>query len=134
NVVEPRSDFDLPIRELRREQLLCTAGVGCLAIAAAIIASRRFSVPLRQLTDAAEKITHGDWRARADVNTHDEIGELAHTFNDMVPKLKERAKMEDALRLAMEIQRHLLPKNAPKIAGLDVAGVNIPADQTGGDY
>jgi len=38
------------------------------------------------------------------------------------------------LDVARSIQEHLLPSKPPKMAGLDVAGRNIPADSIGGDY
>jgi len=39
-----------------------------------------------------------------------------------------------ALQLAAEVQRGLLPKNAPQIPGLDIAGKSLPCDEVGGDY
>ena len=35
---------------------------------------------------------------------------------------------------AAEIQRNLLPREAPRIAGLDVAGISLPCRSVGGDY
>jgi serine phosphatase RsbU (regulator of sigma subunit) len=133
-VVERRAEFDAPLRQLRREQVLHGAVVAVAAVALGLLAARLLVRPLRNLTEAAGRVARGDWTARAAQTTEDEIGALAQTFNAMVPQLQERAKLEDALRLAQEIQRHLLPTRPPQIAGLDVAGVNIPADQTGGDY
>lgn len=46
-------------------------------------------------------------------------------------RARERAK---ELQVARSIQEHLLPLAPPKIAGLDVAGRNIPAASIGGDY
>ena len=43
-------------------------------------------------------------------------------------------RMEQDLSVARTIQRSLLPRSAPTIAGYDIAGWNRPADQTGGDY
>jgi sigma-B regulation protein RsbU (phosphoserine phosphatase) len=39
-----------------------------------------------------------------------------------------------ALSLAGEVQRSLLPEKAPLVAGLDIAGKNVPCDEVGGDY
>jgi sigma-B regulation protein RsbU (phosphoserine phosphatase) len=39
-----------------------------------------------------------------------------------------------ALTLAGEVQRSLLPQQAPQVNGLDVAGRNISCDEIGGDY
>lgn len=43
-------------------------------------------------------------------------------------------RMEEELRVAYEIQMHLLPKEAPQLAGCDIAGKSIPAKEVGGDY
>lgn len=44
------------------------------------------------------------------------------------------AGIERDLSVAREIQAGLLPKSAPVLAGFQVAGMNLPADETGGDY
>ena len=48
-------------------------------------------------------------------------------------KSKLRAIQHD-LQVARSIQQSLLPREAPHIAGFDIAGWNCPADDTGGDY
>lgn len=44
-----------------------------------------------------------------------------------------KQKMERAMKIARDIQRRLLPAQAPEIDGFDVAGFSEPADDTGGD-
>lgn len=39
-----------------------------------------------------------------------------------------------ALSLAGEVQQSLLPKQAPSVKGLDIAGRNVPCEEVGGDY
>lgn len=46
---------------------------------------------------------------------------------------REKLEMERAMEIAREIQQRLLPRANATIAGFDVAGVNEPADDTGGD-
>jgi sigma-B regulation protein RsbU (phosphoserine phosphatase) len=46
----------------------------------------------------------------------------------------EKQKIEEELTMARRIQQGLLPKESPKMAGLDIAGVSIPATTVGGDY
>ncbi len=46
----------------------------------------------------------------------------------------EKERLERELVLAAEIQRRLLPKEAPTVPGFDLAGWNRPARQVGGDY
>lgn len=47
---------------------------------------------------------------------------------------RQNHQLSDSLRVAAEVQRTLLPKSAPTIPGLDIAGCCIPCDAVGGDY
>lgn len=42
--------------------------------------------------------------------------------------------MDQQLQMASEVQTRLLPETAPTIAGYDLAGTCLPADEIGGDY
>ena len=46
----------------------------------------------------------------------------------------EKHLMDQQLRIAREVQGGLLPGGAPSIAGYDIAGLNVPAWDIGGDY
>ncbi len=46
----------------------------------------------------------------------------------------EKQRIEQELDLAGSIQKKILPAELPKIAGYDLAGVNIPSKSIGGDY
>jgi hypothetical protein len=48
-------------------------------------------------------------------------------------EIKHR-RVRQSLSLAMEVQQNLLPRNTPRVAGLDIAGTSIYCDETGGDY
>jgi len=54
------------------------------------------------------------------------IGQMA-----FITDLTEQKK---ALALAGEVQRSLLPRESPKVLGLDIAGRNVCCDEVGGDY
>jgi sigma-B regulation protein RsbU (phosphoserine phosphatase) len=47
---------------------------------------------------------------------------------------ERRLELEGAIEVARDIQQHLLPADSPEIEGLDIAGVCIPAEATGGDF
>jgi sigma-B regulation protein RsbU (phosphoserine phosphatase) len=49
-------------------------------------------------------------------------------------KMLENKRLEEQLSIAREIQLTFLPKAAPLISGYDIAGVNIPSGEVGGDY
>lgn len=103
-------------------------------VMAALAASRAVTLPVRQLASMARRLADGDFAARTNIRSGDELEELGHIFNSMVPRLDESIRMRDSLALAMEVQQNLLPQGPPKIAGLDIAGLSIYCDETGGDY
>jgi phosphoserine phosphatase RsbU/P len=49
-------------------------------------------------------------------------------------ELLEKKRLDEELRIAREVQLSLLPAAAPELAGLDIAGINIPSRNIGGDY
>ena len=46
----------------------------------------------------------------------------------------EKKRLDHDLQIAREIQRILLPSEAPAIDGFEISGINIPASQVSGDY
>ena len=46
----------------------------------------------------------------------------------------EKQRLEQQLAIAREVQASLLPAEAPRLAGYDVAGINLPTWAIGGDY
>jgi GAF domain-containing protein/HAMP domain-containing protein len=60
-----------------------------LAVGLSIFISRSIILPIRQLVEATQRIAGGDLAARAQVETSDEIGTLAGTFNAMAAQLQE---------------------------------------------
>ena len=102
-----------------------------------ILAARRartFTEPIRELTDAGLKLAGGDYDALVHIATRDELEELGRVFNETGPKLKERERVKRSLELARVIQQNLMPKSAPELGGLDIAGTCVYCDETGGDY
>jgi len=49
-------------------------------------------------------------------------------------ELAERERMKHELAIARRIQLASLPQHTPVVAGLDVAGISVPALEVGGDY
>lgn len=57
------------------------------------IFSRRLSKPLKQIKNAAARISNGEFGKRLDIKSRDEIGELAKTFNQMAAALQNLEEM-----------------------------------------
>jgi sigma-B regulation protein RsbU (phosphoserine phosphatase) len=121
-------------KRMLRDTSVFALVINALLVAAAAIASLAITRPIARLARAAGRIAEGDLSARAEVKSHDELGDLAKAFNAMAPKLLERVKLKNDMALAMEVQRNLLPERPPVIPGLDIAALCQFCDETGGDY
>ena len=65
------------------------------ALIAVYVISERVISPLRQISRAAKSFAKGDFDVRVDVVGHDEIAELAATFNNMAESLDSYEKMRN---------------------------------------
>ena len=62
----------------------------------AVLLRRKIAAPIRRLTTATARIVEGDFDTKAKVESGDEIGTLAITFNQMTDSLKQsRQKLEN---------------------------------------
>ena len=113
-----------PLAELQRQIVSAAMLVGGAGILVAILASLWFAArvtkPVVSLAEAARRVAAGDLYAKVDVESSDELGELATAFNRMTEDLlqqKERtlqaehvaAWRELARRLAHELKNPLFP-------------------------
>ena len=54
--------------------------------------------------------------------------------SNLFQEFLDKQKIENELKIAREIQLALLPSTIPVLKGYDIAGMNLPALQVGGDY
>jgi sigma-B regulation protein RsbU (phosphoserine phosphatase) len=98
------------------------------------VGSRSITEPIEEIIRVLKRIRKGQFDEKVQVVSNDEIGYTGDVINEMTEGLKERDLMKRSLELAMEVQQNLLPKENPRIKGLDIAGKSIYCDETGGDY
>lgn len=107
-------------QRIRSAALLVGGGGILLAILLSGWAAARVTRPVEQLAAAAREVAAGNWNTQVEVNSSDEFGELAESFNRMTRELldqKERlvqtervaAWRELARRLAHELKNPLFP-------------------------
>ncbi|NNK57827.1 MAG: SpoIIE family protein phosphatase [Desulfofustis sp.] len=95
---------------------------------------RRIIVPVLSINEGANQVASGNLEVKLVPSGSNEISSLMGSFNKMVEGLKQRDQMRRSLEVAMEVQQNLLPHKNPQIEGLDIAGISVYCDETGGDY
>ncbi|MEI6306771.1 MAG: ATP-binding protein, partial [Deltaproteobacteria bacterium] len=86
-------------------RLFATCMVFAVGIAFTIFLARRYTEPIHRLVDDFKRVSAGDLSVTIPVDSHDEIGELAEGFNNMVEKLREREALEKRLYEAEHLSR-----------------------------
>lgn len=86
------------VHAVYRQFVLVSLALLVVVIVAALVVSRELVRPLRELKDAADKISRGDLDVQLEIRSNDEIGELADSFERMVAAIKffrEHARKAD---------------------------------------
>ncbi|MGD2070962.1 MAG: PAS domain S-box protein [Gemmatimonadota bacterium] len=97
-----------PVVALRQQLTTLSLSLGAFAILAGIILGFRITRPILDLSAVADRIRHGELDARATIATHDEVGLLARTFNEMAGELEERMTELREYHAFFELSRDLL--------------------------
>ena len=89
---------------------------------------------IRRVSNAARQLAEGTFGDPLTEERQDEIGELTRNFNIMTRQLQERLQLQKAMSVAREVQQNLLPQSSYRVPGLDVSGLSVYCEETGGDY
>ncbi len=144
-IIVPKSMLASLSGQASREILSATqeitrfSGIAVLVVLAAVTvaafaSTRAFTRPLTAMVEGWRRLARGDFSVHLDLRVGDERQSLVDAFNETVPVLADHLRLQKSLELAQEVQRNLLPASPPEVPGLDVAGVSLPCDETGGDY
>lgn len=121
--------------------LIVLGAVACIVL----IIARMITGPIRTLTQGTEIIGGGNLDFRVEVRSGDELEVLAGAINQMASDLKEyteeliytsaeKERIAKELEIARGIQQSFLPEFPPQIEGFDLAALNLPAREVGGDF
>ncbi|GAB4327911.1 MAG: hypothetical protein Kow0037_01830 [Calditrichia bacterium] len=65
--------------------------LGLVFVVITFIIARKIALPLSQITEVAEKLSEGDMEQEINIESKDEIGALARSFQKMINKMRDRA-------------------------------------------
>jgi putative methionine-R-sulfoxide reductase with GAF domain len=86
---QPQEIYLAPINAQRQANIITGLFIAALVAAFGVFLSQTLSGPIARLTAVAESIAGGDINIQAKVETGDEIGTLARTFNRMTQQLRD---------------------------------------------
>ena len=121
--------------------LIFLAGIQFIALFMGLYLARQLGRSVDDLFAGVGRLSAGDFSARIRPRTRDQVGQLATAFNLMAERLltsqkerDQRLAMEEELRVAREVQMHLLP-DIPVLPGSAAVHATIlPAKDVAGDY
>ena len=97
------------IREIQHDnfvrRLIATSLLFMFGIMLTFFLAKRYTMPIRRLVEGVKRVSGGDLAVTMPVETRDEIGELAESFNEMVAKLREREHLEKRLYEAEHLSK-----------------------------
>jgi sigma-B regulation protein RsbU (phosphoserine phosphatase) len=111
------------------------------ALTMGLALARSITSSIHELFMGTERVRQGDFTHRIKIQTKDQLGELADSFNQMTGSIEnllqtaaEKKRLEEELRIARQIQMSLLPRGPLEVPGLAVTALCVPAREVGGDY
>ena len=112
-----------------------------VAYAMGLKLARSITGAVHELASGTEHVKRGDFSHRISVSSHDQLGDLADSFNSMTASVEEllqqkaeKERLEQELRIARQIQMSLLPRGSLEFPGISVTALCVPAREVGGDY
>lgn len=86
-VALPQDVFLGPVSEQMESAVLLVGVIAVIVVLIVMGATQMLLGPVRRLTDIVKRTSDGDLEARAPIEAEDEIGSLAHAFNDMTSNI-----------------------------------------------
>ncbi len=135
-------------RQLGQFLLLMLAFLGVLFLTIQFVAlvigfalARQITGAVHDLFTGTEHLRNRDFTHQIPVRARDQLGELADSFNVMTGEITkllkenaEKARMEQEMLAARDIQQKLLPSGPLSIPGLSIMAFCEPAREVAGDY
>ena len=94
------------VRRLWLQMSGLTLGILLLALTATLLFIKRVTSPLAALAEATQKIDEGGLDVRVEVQSQDEVGKLAASFNHMVARLEDYTDRLEEQTMDLERAQH----------------------------
>jgi len=127
----PITSVENVVAHVTRTIILTTIIISIIAVFAAWFIARTTTRPIIQLTRAVKGFKTGQLEQNIAVTTKDEIGELAHAFNEMSSNLK--MTIDDISREKSKLG-NILSKMADGVIMTDINGTVMLANSAAGKY
>ena len=112
-----------------------------MAFVMGLALARSITGSVHELFQGTERVQQGDLTHKIPIRSHDQLGELARSFNEMTASIEdllhekaEKERLEQELKIARSIQMSLLPQGPLLMPGLAFTAHCEPAREVGGDY
>ncbi|MDZ7266444.1 MAG: SpoIIE family protein phosphatase [candidate division KSB1 bacterium] len=119
---------------VRHRTVEAIAAVAILAVIFMTLSIRKILAPLRQLNQTSQEVANGRLEATFAIDSQDEIGELARSFNKMLQSLQHHLRITQEFEIARRMQTEMLPAAPPDLPGLRLEAASLPATEVGGDF
>ena len=100
-----------------------------VGVALSLLFGSRITQPIRELTEAAERVRSGDLSARVSPRTADEVGVLGETFDQMTESLSQATQdLRETAELEFQLRRQLetiLQSMTDGVVAVDHAGTIV---------
>lgn len=141
----PTEEVLAPSVQVRNLIMIVTAICVVTALIGILFVAGFITRPVKTLVNATQRVAKGDLTARVEISSKDELGELSTAFNTMaqdldghIEELKkttaENERLASELEYAARLQGSIIPKESPRVEGYEIAGLSLPAKETGGDF
>ncbi|MBE5906417.1 MAG: HAMP domain-containing protein, partial [Lachnospiraceae bacterium] len=134
--------------QIFRVFMLYFAIIGIVVIMLSFAVAGTITRPIQKLTSSVREIGEGNFEQKIEVQSKDEVGQLAARFNEMQDNLKdymenirrvtaEKERIGAELNVATQIQADMLPRIFPAFperTEFDIYATMTPAKEVGGDF
>lgn len=137
----PQSEAFAVTRYLVNKSLLYGLLILGVAMILSVLLAKPLTSSLEKVHDLTREIASGNFQKRIQVNSRDEVADLANSVNHMadqivvyIEEMKEKARLENEVSVAQLVQSSFFPPPTLRDENIEIHGHFEPASECGGDW